>query len=297
MPPFTFTSGGGGGGGAAAANNDWIRADITDAEWTKYDPDGTATSITNVAGINKCTVGTDNNGKLEGCTWYREVLMADGSSLDHSDSPITFRGSIHLPAIGWATTGSSGGGDNRPPVASSVYVTMGLMSDPENLPIPADVLGIGLDSKTLGYRNYRRMTYNTSTSAPTGAVSDSTSALTSISDADAAAGDHSANRMDFTFMIERNEVSSDTGINIPNNPVSRWIIYRARYDNGNAYGSLQSLTPNQKWGRTRTSKLYVWISIGRSASVGSAQDLDFDCYYNVQALDGDTNPSGRTPLT
>ena len=289
------------GGTPAASNEDWTQVNVTDGTWTLVDTNSVASGITNVGGINKCSLSTYNaNDIMDGAVWYKEVLTADGSSMDFADKPVIFQGYVHMPGVGWATSdGASGGGDNRPPVATNVFCVMGLMSDPANIPIPADIIGMGLNTKTLGYRMYSQRVYNVSTSAPTGALTKSTSALESINEAEAAAGEKSSNRMGFHFIIERNEVSSDTGINITNNPVSRWIIFRDRLDNGNARGSLQSLLVNQKWGRSANvcSKLYVFVAVGHGSSVANPHDLDFNCYYDVTHLDGGINPSGRTPLT
>jgi hypothetical protein len=294
-------TGGGGGGAAAAANEDYTRVDVTDGTWTLADTNSVASSITNVGGINKCSLSTYNAGDIvDGAVWYKEVLTGDGSSMDFADKGVLFQGYVHMPGVGFATSdGATGGGDNRPPVATQVFCVMGLMSDPTNIPVPADVLGCGLNTKSLGYRMYSQRVFNTSTSSPTGAISTSTSALESISEADVAAGDRSSNRIGFHFIIERNEVSSSSGINIANNPVSRWLIFRDRLDDGDARGSLQSLLVNQKWGRSANvcTKLYVFVAVGHGSSVANPHDIDFDCYYNVTHLDGGLNPSGRTGLT
>ena len=301
MPPYRIQTTSGGGGGAAAAAQDWTRVDVTDGTWSSWDDNSVASSISNVAGINKCTLSTFNANKIvNGKIWYKEVLTGDGSSMDFADKPVIFNGYVHMPGVGWAThDGGSGGGDNRPAVATNVFCVMGLMSDPANLPIPADVLGMGLNTKTVGHRMYSQRVFNTSTASPTGLISTSTSALENISEAEAAAGERSCNRLGFHFAIERNEVSTTTGINIANNPVTRWLIYRDRFDNGDARGSFQSLVVNQKWGRSANvcSKLYVFVAVGHSSSVLNSHDLDFDCYYDVTHFDGGLNPSGRTGLT
>jgi hypothetical protein len=196
------------------------------------------------------------------------------------------------------SNGSSFGAVNRPAVATKAYCVLGLMSDPEELPTPRDILGVGIGMGATGYRTERFHVYNTSTSSPNGSITVNRNSMPSITEAYVAADHRSVNRLPFFFSINRNEKSSDSGINIPNNPVSRWMFWRGRFDNGDAvHSSMQSYVTNQKWGRTRTSKLYVWVSVGRRGSVSSVQPMDFDCYYLISKPDTGVNPSGTVGLS
>lgn len=284
---------------ATPDNHDWTRVDVTDGTWTTEDPDTTVSSLTNVDGINKCTVDTSANSKLvDGCVFYKELKNNDGTSVNYLDSPIDFRGYVHLPGVGWATSdGPSTGGDNRPPVASKVFCVLGIMSDPENLPTPRDVFGAGLDTGATVSRLQRQFVYNTSEATPNGAISVSTSALAVIDEADVTAGIRSTNRLEFEISIVRDESLSGGALSPADAPQLKWAIWRARADTGDAYNAISSTVFSQKWARGNSDKIYVFVAVGRSGTVGSSQDLDFDCYYQFQCPEGGTNPSGDTALS
>ena len=54
---------------------------------------------------------------------------------------------------------------------------------------------------------------------------------------------------------------------------------------------------NQRFGRVRTNKLYLWVSNGRGdPGAGSSATIDFNLYYKIEALAGGNHPSGTTPL-
>lgn len=295
LPNFT---GLGGGGAASVPNQDWTRVDVTDGTWTTNDPDTTVSNLTNDAGINKCTVSTDSNINIvDGCVFYKELKYEDGTSVDWSDKTIDFQGYVHMPSVGWATSdGGSTGGLNRPPVASKVYCVIGLMSDPGNLPTPRDVLGVGLDTKTTNWRMYRTSCYNVSNTAPNGAITVGNTSLTSITEAKVAAGNHSANRIHFQFTVDREDHTAASGIRPADPHFTKWVFFRPRYDNGDTYGQPVSVNVANYMGRGTRSNLYVFVAVGRSGSSSNAQDLDFDCYYQVSFPEGGTNPSGRTAL-
>jgi len=269
---------------AVEANADWTRVDVTDGTWTTEDPDTTVSNLSNVGGINKCTVDTSANSKIvDGCVFYKELKNNDGTSINYLDSPIDFRGYVHLPGVGWATSdGSSTGGDNRPPVASKVYCVLGLMSDPENLPTPRDVFGAGLDTGATVSRLQRQFVYNISEASPNGAISVSTSGLAVIDEADVTAGIRSTNRLEFEISIVRDESLGGGALSPADPPQLKWAIWRARADTGDAYNAISSTVFSQKWARGNSDKMYVFVAVGRSGTVGSSQDLDFDCYYQFQ---------------
>jgi hypothetical protein len=280
----------------AETDPDFTRIDVTDGTWATFDPDGTASNITNVGGINKADLGTDDNDLVtDGCVFYKELKNADGSSIDFLEKPVYFHGYIHLPSIGWATTGTQGGGDNRPAVATRVYCLVGLMTDPEELPTPQDILGVGINTHDTGYRNTRMIVRNISNSGGNPSVLRTNFA--SITDSDATAGKHSINRVEFDFEITRDERLSASGTRPADPPYTKWAFHRGRYDNGDASQDRSSYVVSQKWGATRTNKLYVWVSIGRAGAVGNSQSIDFDCYFKCDVLTSGTNPSGETQLT
>jgi hypothetical protein len=284
---------------AVEANADWTRVNVSDGTWTTEDPDSTVSNLSNVGGINKCTLDTSANSKIvDGCVFYKELKNNDGTSINYLDSPIDFRGYVHLPGVGWATNdGPSTGGDDRPPVASKVFCVLGLMSDPENLPTPRDVFGAGLDTGATVSRLQRQFVYNISEASPNGAISVSTSALAVIDEADVTAGIRSTNRLEFQISIVRDESLSGGALSPADPPQLKWAIWRARADTGDAYNAISSTVFSQKWARGNSDKMYVFVAVGRSGTVGTSQDLDFDCYYQFMCPEGGTNPSGDTALS
>ena len=155
--------------GGGATDDDWVRVDLTDSAdpWTKSDPDTTGSSIT----ARSVTVDTTSNSKyVDGCVHYRELKTPEGNDFDYTDKPVTFQGFVMLPNTGWADSGGGSGGVGNPATASRSYVLMGVCTDPENLPLPLDCLGCGLEWQTSTTRLYRSICRNVSNSAPAGVI-------------------------------------------------------------------------------------------------------------------------------
>ncbi len=301
MAPFSFTSGGG-GGGAAASNDDWTRVDVTDGTWTKNDPDTTASSITNSGGVN--SVGLDTTGQsvyIDGCTWYKELKTVDGSDFDFTDAPVDFRAYVHLPDMGWSDDLGNTGGNDNPPTASKCYCIVGITTDPENLPssgatpVCRDILAAGLESTTNVNRLKRQIIRNTSNSGTHGAITTNSAWLDLISSTDVAAGHKASNRFEWATEIIKSEWLPAGSLNPAGGPISYYLISGDRWDNGDKR-TVNQFAPEQRWGRTRTTKLYVFCAVGRNASASSAITMKFDVYYHARLLDGGTSPSGKTGL-
>jgi hypothetical protein len=244
---------------------------------------------------------------VDGCVWYEEITMADGSSTSFDDKPFHFRGYVHFPNAAWATsdndpaTGSPmSGGVGNPATASKVYCLIGLTSDPTNFPEPADIAGAGLEATTNATRMYRGLVKNGSTASATGNIGTNSAAMDNINVADVTAGHRSVNRVEFWFSCQPNETLTAAGIDVADAMKIDDLQWRGRYDNGDAYGNVNTYALNQRWGRSSnlTSKLYVWVAVGRGYSgAGSSQQLDFNAYYSIDGpLTSGTNPSGTTAL-
>ena len=302
MPPFTYRAPAGGGGGSAT-DDDWETVDITSADWTKTDPDGTATAISHTGGVNSATIDTTGNANyVDACVWHKELTSAvDGSSLDYTDKPVHFRGVITFPNTGYATSdGSTTGGNNNPPPGSRTYVLMGLTSDPANFPTPADIAGAGLESWTSTSRLYRALVRNTATGSPSGVINTNRTGLQNITEALVASGRKATNRVEFEFSILPQENLTANGIDVAGSPKTDKLHWRGRYDNGDAWGGVQTFALGQRWGRSTngTTKLYVWVCVGRTAGSGSSRQVDWTAHYSLTGpLTSGTNPSGETPLS
>lgn len=300
MPRYKF---GTGGGGTTPEDKDWTTVDLTDGSWTKTDPDSTASAISHSAGVNSATIDTTGQSDyVDGCVHYREITsVEDGSSMAYGDAPVHFRAAVCFPNTGWATSdGSSTGGSNNPPPGSRVYCLVGLTSDPSNFPNPADIAGAGLEWYTSTSRLYRALVRNTSTSSPLGNVGTNRTGLDNISESDVSAGNRAVNRVEFWFEIQPQENLSASGIDVAGSPKTDFLLWRGRYDQGDAYGSVNTYSLSQRWGRSAngTSKLYVWVAIGRTSGASSDQQLDFAVHYSIDGpLTSGTNPSGETPLS
>lgn len=290
-----------GGGGSTPEADDWTLIDVTAAGWTKTDPDGTATAISHTNGVNSATIDTTaNNNFVDGCVWYKELTNpADGSSLDFTDSPVHFRGYVHFPNTGYATSdGSTTGGNNNPPPGSRMYCLVGLTTDPENLPTPADILACGLEWYTSTSRLYRCLARNTATGSPTGTININRAGMQNVTEAAVAAGNRAANRVEFEFSITPQENLTANGIDIEDSPKSEDLHWRGRWDHGDAWGGVQTFAANQRWGRTRTNKLYVFCCVGRTGGASTSKQLDFAAYYSITGpMTSGTNPSGETALS
>ena len=120
-------------------NESWTRANIVDGTWTLNDPDTTLSSISNTGGINQVVVDTTNNDQIvDGGVHWKEILNADGSSIDFTDRAVNIEFYLHWPNQGWAVSSpSASGGLNRPGGASRCYTVAGVTTDPENFPSSA----------------------------------------------------------------------------------------------------------------------------------------------------------------
>jgi hypothetical protein len=281
--------------GAAATDDDWVRVDLTDTEdpWTKSDPDGTGSSI----GARSITVDTTNNNKyVDGCVHYRELKTPEGNDFDFTDRPVTFDGYVTLPNTGWQDDLGNTGGLDQPPEGSRTYVLLGVCTDPENLPTPRDVLGCGLEWQTAVNRLYRSICRNTSNSAPNGVIDTNKTGLKLINSTDVSNDHKASNRIQFQFTITKCEMLSGGTLDPAEGPRAQYLIWSDRYDNGDKRTE-NSYSASQRFGRTRTTKLYVWVAVGRGSSgAGASAQIDFDCYYKATMLDGGNSPNGKTGL-
>ena len=178
---------------------------------------------------------------------------------------------------------------------------IGFMTDPENLPTsntgpwPRDMLAAGLEWKTQVNRMYRTFLRNTSNSGGYGAASVSAAGLDPISETDLAQGHKCCNRLEWATKISKSENLAAGALNPAGGPISYYSTWADRYDNGDKrlFGNYSS---GQRWGRTRTDKMYVFVCAGRTSGAGSSVTIKFDAYYNVTILESGNNPSGKTPL-
>tara|TARA_R110002051_G_scaffold233752_1_gene295281 strand:+ start:467 stop:1384 length:918 start_codon:yes stop_codon:yes gene_type:complete len=292
------------GGGGTVSNEDWTRANIADGSWTLNDPDNTISSVSNTGGVNQLIVNTTHNPiPIAAGVHYKEILNADGTSIDFGDRPVSIQIYIHWPNTGWDAGGSSGG-NNRPAAASRCYTVAGVMTDPEHLPSsagaaewPTDVFGYGLRWRGNVTKTDRMGVQNLSTSAPKGAITVTTANNNVPTTAEYAAGKKCINRILWFGRIEKLNEGSSTGINTAGQPLMNEFSTCWYWDTGwKKVGDVE--TPlNQRFGRVRTNKLYLWVSNGRGDSgAGSNATIDFNLYYKIEALAGGNHPSGTTPL-
>lgn len=283
-------------------NADWTRANIADGTWTLNDPDSTLSSITNTGGINQVVVSTANNpSTIDSGVHYKELLNADGTSIDFGDRPINVQIYVHWPSTGWEADGNSGG-IGRPGVASKVYTMAGVMTDPENLPSsagetewPRDLLGYGLEWKNNAAKTNRRGIWNVATGSPRGTLVHTSNNMNTPNSGDYAAGRKVCNRIHWWGRIAKLDSANSTGINVAGEPLMHEFSFSHHWDNGyKVTGDVETVL-NQRFGRVRTNKFYIWIANGRGTSgAGSSVTVDFDVYYRITALDGGNHPSGRT---
>ena len=293
-----------GGGGGAAANDDFTRVDVTDGTWTKHDYQTSGSSIGNVGGVNSVTLSTAaSTTYVNGVVWYKELKTGDGSDFDFTDKKVALDFYMHFPETGWSDNSSppTTGGLNNPPTASKCGCLIGVMTDPENLPTsgsgpwPRDMLAAGLEWKTLTSRMYRTFLRNTSNSGTYGAASVSAAGLDTITASDLAAGHKACNRLEWSTYISKAEHWAAGALDPAGGPDSYYSAWADRYDNGDRR-TIGNYSSSQRWGRTRTNKLYVFVVAGRQSGAGSSVTLKFDAYYNITILDGGNNPSGKTGL-
>ena len=297
-----FPGVGGGGGAVAAANDDFIRVDLTDGTWTTYDYQPVGSSVSNTNGINSVTLTADDSSKfINGIVWYKELKTVDGSDFDFTDKPVFMNFYVHWPDTGWADNGSQSGGNNFPAVASRCGTMIGVMTDPENLPVnnlgpwPRDMLAAGLEWKTSASRLYRTFLRNTSNSGGYGAASVSAAGLDTITSGDVTANHKACNRLEWSTTISKGEHWAAGALDPAAGPGSYYSEWSDRYDNGDRR-TKGIYASSQRWGRTRTNKLYVFVCAGRGSGAGSAATIKFDAYYNITMLDGGNNPPGKTGL-
>ena len=287
--------------GGGSSLSDWTLADVTSSDWTKNDPDATMSGLSHANGVNTCTLSTTGNNKVhDGCVWYKEVKTEDGSSFNFNDKPVSMEFAITMPSIGWSIDlGGQTGGLNRPTVGSRVYCLAGVMTDPENLPNvpgtsqwPADFMGTGLDTSTSLHRLKRLSVYNASNTAPLGIITTPSQWLPQI-----ASGENrkSFNRIHWWGRIRKHDTLAASGPSNAGDPICKDMHWVYRDDIGNSKEGVITQTVQQRF-RIRNDKLYVWVSVGRSATAGSPADLDFTVHYRITQLDGGTCPSGRTGL-
>lgn len=296
-------------------NADWTRVDITDGTWTLNDPDSTLSSISNTGGLNQVVIGTQNNEKIvDGGVHWKEVLNADGTSIDFTDRPVSVDFMISWPNSGWYVRENTpsgwveyaSGGNNRPAVGSRCYTVAGVMTDPENLPSsagesewPRDILGCGLSTKTNVTKHRMFGIKNSGTGSPRGTLSFLNADLNAphaVDDYDNE-GRKFMNRLSWRTHIIKREDASTTGIHAGDEPMADEMSYEKYWDRGETKVAPLELIVTQHFGRVRTDRLYVWISSGRSqGGAGSSVTVDFNVYYKIYALDGGTHPSGRTGL-
>ena len=291
--------------GGAAANDDFTRVNVVDGSWTNVDPLSQATgAATNVDGINVVPLGTNVADKhLNGCVFYKELKTRDGSDFDFTDKPAFLSFYLHMPETGWRDNGSQEGGDGNPPYASRSWVAMGVLTDPENIsggptgPYPKDVLGAGLS--WLGTNNKMRRTFvtNTSNSGTWGTLSVNSQDLETITSTTVAAGHRATNRLGYNFNITRGGAYTAGALTPADAHESYYMSWRPYFDDGHVYGAEGKFSAGQRWGRSRTNKLYLWVACGRTATPSAGCTMKFDAYYNATLLNSGTNPSGTTILS
>ena len=289
--------------------DDWVRVNVADGTWTKNDPDNHVTNISNTGGINSVDIdATSNSNYINGCVWYKEIRLANGGPFDFSDRPVDLRGYVHWPGAGWDDNSDpvqSGGGD-KPPVASKCYCILGFTTDPENFPsaasgtgsadLPRDMVGVGLESTTNENRLKRQIIRNVSNSGTYGAINTNSAWLDDISSSDVSAGHKCSNRLEFQTEIVKAEHLASGNLDPAGACRSYYLMWSDRWDNGDRR-NINSYALDQRWGRTRTTKLFAFVAVGRNDSGGSALTMEFDCYYNARMLHKGTSPSGKTALS
>ena len=292
---------------------EWNRVNVVDGSWAFTDQDDTAgdpNSASNTAGVNRVVLDTTNNSLVaNGCTFYKEVFNPDGTSIEHSNGVVSFEGYIHLPNVYFTDTNGTYEGTGAAPAIDSanrsVAVAMGLMSDPELLPTaaetslrPRDILGHGIGTLTNGTRLKVITVRNKGTTGSYGSLQAASGWLDSITESDVEADHKQVNRLWFSFAIQQKGNQTITGLNTSATPPkTSHSLYMGRYDNGDSYSDYVSYASGQVWGRTRTSKLYLWVAVSRWAGgASSSTTLDFDCYYRLHTTNNVNNPSGTTSL-
>jgi hypothetical protein len=301
MGGYKYTAG---GGAPAAVNADFERVDVTDGTWTNTDRLVQATgAATNTGGINSVPLGTNVALKhIDGCMWHKALKTADGSDFDFTDRPAFMNFYLTLPKTGWRDDGAQEGGEGNPPYGSSCWVAMGVMTDPENVPTsptgpyPRDLLGAGLSWLGTNNRMYRTFVRNTSNSGTHGSVSVNSQGLDVITSGDVTAGHRATNRLSYSFKIAKAGPYTAGALTPADAPESQYMAWRPRFDDGHAYLT-GNYSAGQRWGRSHTDRLFIWVACGRNGSPGSGVTLKFDAYYNATLLDGGTNPSGTTVLS
>lgn len=284
--------------------NDFTRIDVTDGTWVNTDRLNQASgAATNAGGINVVPLTTNIALKhIDGCMWHKEIKTPVGGDFDFTDKPALLDFYLSMPATGWRDDGTQEGGEGNPPYASKCWVAMGVMTDPENIPTgptgpyPRDLLGAGLSWLSQNNRMSRTFVRNTSNSGTHGAVTVNTQGLDVITSADVSANHRATNRLEYSFKIAKAGPQTSGALTPALAPESYYMAWRPRYDNGDAYVT-GNYSAAQRWGRTRTNKLYIWVAVGRNGSPGGAITMKFDAYYNATLLDGGTNPGGSPSLS
>jgi hypothetical protein len=283
---------------------DWTRINVADGTWTKNDPDDHVTNISNTGGINSVDIDdTGNSNYINGCIFYKEIRLANGGPFDFTDRPADLRGYVHWPGTGWQDDGSQAGGGDKPPIASKCYCILGFTTDPENFPddasssdLPRDMCGAGLEWTTNNNKLKRQIIRNVSNAGVYGAISKNTTYLDTITSADVSAGHKASNRLEWQTEIVKAEHLASGSLTPAGAPRSYYMMWSDRYDNGDRR-NINQYALDQRWGRTRTDKLYAFVAVGRNATGGDALTMEFDIYYHARLLQSGTSPSGKTALS
>ena len=286
-------------------NESWTRANIVDGTWTLNDPDTTLSSISNTGGINQVVVDTTNNDQIvDGGVHWKEILNADGSSIDFTDRAVNIEFYLHWPNQGWAVSSpSASGGLNRPGGASRCYTVAGVTTDPENFPSsagatewPLSILGLGLRSKTSTYKNHIMQVRNNGTSAPRGALEIANTDLNSLTaDNYNVDGYKFMNRLSWRTTIRPFTPLNGSGMDADDQPLANEISVERLWDQGDRKTGTEERIVDQRFGRVRTNKLFIFISNGRgNGGAGSTVTIDFDVYYRIVGTAA--HPSGTTGL-
>jgi hypothetical protein len=120
--------------------------------------------------------------------------------------------------------------------------------------------------------------------------------LDSITASDVTADHKCCNRLEWITYITKAEQLGSGSLDVAESPRSYYLVWIPRYDNGDKY-TVGNISASQRWGRTRTSKLYFFVAVGRGSSGGGDITMEFDAYYDIRLLDGGNNPSGKTGLS
>lgn len=303
MGGYKYTAGG--GGAPAAVNATWTQVDIADGTWSRSDWQNSGSNITSSGGTCSVELSTANsNNVVSGCVFYKELKTADGSDFVFgapSPKPVDVRGYIHLPETSWQDTGGGSGGGGYPAVASRCYITMGIMSDPDNLPTgptgpwPKDLVGTGIEYGTSATRIQKLLIRNNSNSGTYGSITATRSGLNSVTATDVSNGRHWMNRWGWAVSITPDDLTAAGALTPVGSPLTSHIMWDPTWDNGQKV-LMGAYSASQRW-RHRQNKLYVWISCGRGNSASSSATIKFKAFYHARILDGGTNPSGTTQLT